>query len=315
MLGAVPGWVNVGELVDLPRSVYPSDERCGCGEAFSACPFWLEVGRQAFGGWEAGTLGRLAALRHQVARQRRVPALVATRAGRGQSALRTLVTEYQAQYGRIYQAVAEVSGAAVVVDASKGPAHGLALGVPLASDPGYDLTMVNLVRDPRGVAFSWSRRQHQRPQAGAGNARMWSIGVGRSAGQWAALQTEMDVIGRATRIRVVRVRYEDLVATPRTAMASLLGALGRPATEADLAHVGRHAVTLQSSHGLSGNPGRFRHGTLDLVADDQWRRDMPRSEQRLVTAATLPWLAGYGYRRARPAHDSTNPPTTARKSA
>ena len=40
VLGAVPGWVNVGELVDLARSVAPADELCGCGVSFSACPVW-----------------------------------------------------------------------------------------------------------------------------------------------------------------------------------------------------------------------------------------------------------------------------------
>jgi hypothetical protein len=44
MLGAAPGWVNVGELVDLARSVAPGDELCGCGQPFSTCPMWTRVG-------------------------------------------------------------------------------------------------------------------------------------------------------------------------------------------------------------------------------------------------------------------------------
>lgn len=316
MLGALPGWVNVGELVDLPRSVQPDDERCGCGEPFSRCPFWTEVGDRAFGGWDPATLSRLAELRGLVARQRRVPGLLGLRAGRGGGSLRALVAEYQTQYGRIYRSVAEVSGASTIVDASKGPAHGLALGIGGVPDRGYSLTMVNLVRDPRGVAYSWSRRKHERPQAGAGGREMWSIGAGRSAAQWAALQTEMDVIARTSGIPVARVRYEDLVATPRLTMAGLLRELGL--TPAGLDHVGDHAVTLTASHGLSGNPGRFKHGTLDLVADDEWRREMAAGDRRLVTAATFPWLRGYGYHR-RPSSDlpsdPPSDPTTVRKPA
>ena len=294
MLGAVPGWANVGELVDLPRSVHPDDEVCGCGEEFSACPFWQPVGQRAFGGWDAATMQRMAALRGQVARQRLVPGLLALAKGRGSQHLRALVDDYQTSYGRIYRAVADESGATTVVDASKGPAHGLALGLRLSTDPGYDLTMVNLVRDPRGVAWSWSRRKHERPQAG-GRAEMWSIGVGRSAAQWAALQAEMDLIGRISGIPVVRIRYEDLVARPRQAMADLLSRLDVADPGAALGHVAEHSVTLAPSHGLSGNPSRFQHGTLDLVTDDEWRRSMPPGERRMITTATWPWLRSYGY--------------------
>ncbi len=302
MLGAVPGWVNVGELVDLPRSVFPDDERCGCGERFSLCPFWSKVGALAHAGWDADRLRRLAELRTEVARQRQVPALL--RAGRpGGRRLTGALHDYQQDYGRLYRAVAEASGASYVVDASKGPAHGLALGVrgPRVADPGFDLSFVNLVRDPRGVAFSWSRRRHARPQAGAdggGRATMWSPGVARSSAEWAALQSEMTLIGRVSGIPMVRVRYEDLMARPRAAMTSMLAALGAGATDDDLAHVGDHDVTLAPSHGLSGNPGRFEHGTLALRPDDEWRRALPAGERRLVTVATLPWLQAYGYLRA-----------------
>jgi hypothetical protein len=300
VLGAIPGWVNVGELVDLPRSVYPQQERCGCGDRFSDCGFWTEVGERAFGGWSQTRLGRLADLRLQVARQRQVPALVRlARGGGAGSRLAGLVREYQRGYGQIYQAVAEVSGCSVVVDASKGPAHGLALGIP-APDLGYSLSMVNLVRDPRGVAYSWSRRQSDRPQAGTDGKRMWSIGSSRSAAQWAALQTEMDVVGAMAGIPHHRLRYEDLVAHPRIAVADLVGRLSLPLPADGLAHVEEHAVTLGPSHGLSGNPSRFTHGRIELRADDEWRRALPVRERRLVTASTLPWLMGYGYPPARP---------------
>lgn len=298
MLGAVPGWVNVGELVDLPRSVQPDDEKCGCGEPFSSCPFWDKVGDQAFGGWQSAPVSRLAELRRTAARQRLVPGLLRLRRGGGSASLRRRVAEYQEGYGRVYQAIAEVSGATTIVDASKGPAHGLALGLDLTAgggaEAGYRLTMVNLVRDPRGVAYSWSRRALDRPQAGS-RSQMWSIGVGRSATQWAALQTEVALISRLSGIPSARIRYEDLVADPRPTLRHLLTTLGQDDDDAAIDHVADHAVTLGPSHGLSGNPGRFRHGTLDLVADDEWRRGLPAKERRLVTAVTLPWLRRYGY--------------------
>lgn len=294
-LGAVPGWVNVGELVDLPRSVYPDNELCGCGETFSDCPFWSAVGDRAFGGWSTSVISRLAELRLLVARQRHVPALLALRSSGRPSRLNDLVAEYQATYGQIYRAVAEVSGCTTVVDASKGPAHGLALGLDISTDRHYSMIMVNLVRDPRGVAYSWSRRRHERPMAGAGRRDMWSIGVGRSGAQWAVLQAEMELMSRVSGIRSTRVRYEDLVASPQPTLAALVDQISGGVPTVRLEHVGKHSINLPASHGLSGNPSRFKVGELDLVADVEWQRGLSRGERRLVTASTFPLLRRYGY--------------------
>ena len=79
MLGAAQGWVNVGELVDLARSVARADELCGCGARFSTCPVWTQVGEVAFGGWTEEVLDRLAWLQRAAARQRHLPGLLDAR--------------------------------------------------------------------------------------------------------------------------------------------------------------------------------------------------------------------------------------------
>ena len=45
MMSQVSGHVSAGEIVHLWSRGLRSDELCGCGERFSACPFWNEVGR------------------------------------------------------------------------------------------------------------------------------------------------------------------------------------------------------------------------------------------------------------------------------
>src|SRR5690349_13356603 len=51
LLGTYENYVSVGEIRGVWRAV-ETDELCGCGLQFSQCPFWTEVGRDAFGGWE-----------------------------------------------------------------------------------------------------------------------------------------------------------------------------------------------------------------------------------------------------------------------
>ena len=76
-LGEIPGFVNVGELIDLYRRTAADGERCGCGEPFAQCPFWSRVGDRAFSGWQEQKLTATRRLQGKVARQRRVPRLLA----------------------------------------------------------------------------------------------------------------------------------------------------------------------------------------------------------------------------------------------
>jgi len=284
MLGTAAGWVNVGELVDLARSVAPSDELCGCGLPFSTCPLWTEVGEVAFGGWRQDVLDRLTSLQRAASRQRHLPGLVARRAPS------EALTELRAEYARIYRAVAEVTSSSVVVDASKGPALGLAL----AGAPGIDLRMLNVVRDPRAVAWSWQRHV-ERPHATSGADQMWRIPAHRSAAQWSALQLEIKVIAAWGGIRSARLRYEDFVADPVGTLVTATGTLGVPLSPADLPVVDAGRLAIGPSHGLSGNPGRFRSGTVELRRDDRWTTQMRSTDRAVVTALTLPLLKAYGY--------------------
>ncbi len=157
VLGQVPGQFAVGELVHLPQRGLLDDDRCGCGKAFSDCPFWVEVGERAFGGWDRVAGWRR--LQLQVDRKRFIPALLLPLLPRYRRALR----RHAERLGALYRAIAEVSGAGVVVDSSKHASTALLL----RHVPGIRPVVVHLVRDSRGVAYSWSR-QVVRPETADG---------------------------------------------------------------------------------------------------------------------------------------------------
>ena len=285
-LGAVPGWVNVGELIDLFRTSTLVEERCGCGHPFAECPLWSEVGRVAYGSWSPEVLREVGELQHHVSRQRRIPQLLALRSD-STAPLAQACRAYASHYARIYGAVAQVSGAKVVVDASKWPGQALAL-----HRGGLPLRLLHQLRDPRGVAHSWAKSDVRRPQNQAS-----SMATRRpldSAARWVALQGEIDAMS-AVFPHSARVRYEDFVADPPATVARVVAELGFPVDAAALAHVRPDEVDLGESHGLAGNPSRFQAGRIAVRKDEAWRRELAPADRHVVTALTAPLLVRYGY--------------------
>lgn len=288
LLGAVPGYVNVGELLDVFRRVVAGDELCGCKATFSQCPFWTGVGRRAFGGWTTELVDETARLQQSVARQRHLPRLVVQAVA--DDSFRAALKRYGQIYARIYAAVLAESGAEVVVDASKGPAQAVAV----SRNPDVDLQLVHLVRDVRGVAFSWSKAGVARPQGGVPGATMARHPPQLTAARWSGLQTEIEIARRSVSGSVV-LRYEDLVTAPKRQLARVLTELGLPGVQGGLSHVAGRTIHFEPSHGLSGNPSRFTTGSQQLRLDEQWRRDMSRWDRVSTTTIAIGPLGRYGY--------------------
>lgn len=284
MLAEVPGVTAIGESVHLWERGLRDDERCGCGQPFSACPFWQGVGQAAFGGWDTLDVDHVLALKNAVDRTRYVPRLAAPAASARQA---RAVDEYDELYRRLYRGVAEVSGDAVIVDASKHAS--LAFALRRAAD--LDLRVLHMVRDSRGVAYSWSK-QVSRPERDSEDMPTYS--PAKAAVLWTANNTLFDLLGRLG-TAVHRFRYEDLIAAPATVLGEVLGFLGLPVTPETLGFLSGDGAELGASHTIGGNPMRFSTGRLTLRADEAWRREMtPRA--RLGVSALTAWpLAGYGY--------------------
>jgi Sulfotransferase family len=299
VLGEMPGFVNVGELIDLyRRKDAPHTERCGCGQLLAECPFWSKVREHMYGDedWDIEQLASVGQLQRKVARQRHMPRLFAPALAGGE--FRQELSQYGHSYDGLYRGIAAAAGARCVVDASKWPAQALAL-----ARSGADVRVIHLIRDSRGVAYSLSKKGVRRPQAVAGqNEEMWTQKTAACASGWVSRQLELELMHHWG-VRSVRVRYEDLVSAPRRTVEALLTGLGVPYTDADLAHIGSNSVRLSASHGIAGNPGRFNDGEITLRADEAWREKMSPRDRRLVTAITLPLIVGYGWlprRRPKP---------------
>lgn len=282
LLGAIPGYVAVGELNYLWDQGVVNDRSCGCGEPFHACPFWTAVGKEAFGGWDEATARRAWSLRRSVHRVRLVPLMAAPRV---LPAYQRRFAEYAGLMARVYAAVRVVSGAEVVVDSSKYPSAAYLL----RRAPGVDLRVVHLVRSSHGVCHSWTKLVARPDRDGRPMARYPPL---RTAVEWDVYN---GLLGALPALGVPRllVRYEDLVRAPAAQLARASRFLGAPA--GDLPFLHGDEVDLPADHSVAGNPMRFTVGRVPLRLDEGWRAGMPRATRAAVTVLTAPGLVRYGY--------------------
>jgi Sulfotransferase family len=280
-LGQVDGLTSVGELRYIWQRGFVEDRLCGCGEAFSTCPFWREVTADALGSPPTVDPRRMAELLRERTRMRRLPSFLARR-----SARRGAEGDLERSTSALYRAIRD-RGTDVIVDSSKLPTYGRFV----EGLAGIDLAVVHLVRDPRATAFSWTRArqlpdrpgglmQRQRP---AKSAALWTV--------WNLVTERMWAGGD----RYLRLRYEDFVRSPRSASESILHLIG--AADRKLPFRDDRTVELLPTHTVAGNPSRFHHGAVEIRADEEWRTALRSSARRVVETITSPALRRYGYGR------------------
>jgi hypothetical protein len=186
-------------------------------------------------------------------------------------ALATRMTE-------LYAAIAEVSGARIIVDSSKFPAE----AALLTSAAELDVRVLHMVRDPRATANSWLRPKDYIP----------AMSPARSTGYWTGFNAASELVCRRHPATSARLRHEDFVQDPRGGIADILRLVdvtAEPPIDAD------GTAVLGVNHTVTGNPDRLAHGPVRIRPDNRWHRDLPGPAAATATALALPLLHRYGY--------------------
>lgn len=272
----------LGEVLHLLKVGLPPDERCGCGLPLGECPFWQSVGQRAFGGWSRFNAEEVAQARERVVRFKYIPCLVA---GVGTTQHRLDRNRLSRVAMSLYSAAADVADTAALIDSSKHPAY-----VYLLRRLALDLRCVLVVRDPRGVAFSW-RKVVKRPEVVSETTMMPRYGVAVSSLRWVAYNASVLALRRLG-VPVIVVHYEDLIVDPQAVVNAVADFAGTPARPLQMQPEG---VVLPRTHTVAGNPMRFSDGPVRLTLDDAWRQSMSHRDRLLVSALTWPMRRQFRY--------------------
>jgi hypothetical protein len=228
----------------------------------------------------------LVALDRALDRHRYIPLLVAPRLSRG---FEKRLARYVEVLGRLYGAIDRVSGGACIIDSTKDPPFAFLL----KRVPGLELRIVHLVRDSRGVAFSWTKNVRKPEDVEV--ARFMNTYHPVEMGlRWVVYNTCFHVLGRLGIPRMM-TRYEEVVSSPRRELQRAVSLLGDEVGEESFDFLNGRGVELGVHHTISGNPMRFQRGTIALTVDEEWKTRLKPAHRRLVSIFTFPLLLRYGY--------------------
>lgn len=283
ILGQIPGVFAAGELRYVWSRGVVEDHRCGCGEPFSTCPVWTSVMNQVGGSTPAEATAIARRLLDRL-RVMKVPAMIVRRAT-GRPGVRRHSDDDRIV--ALYQAIAEHTGANVIVDSSKLPPYGLLL----AQRPELDVRVLHVVRDPRATAFSWRRTKATHDTAEV--SVMPRMEVWKSSLLWTLWNLLAALWWPLRGGRAARFRYEDFVTAPRRHMAEVTALVGLDADA--LPFVSGDAIKLGPTHSVAGNPNRHATGTVRITGDIEWRTAMSTRDRLIVTALSAAGIARFRY--------------------
>jgi hypothetical protein len=265
LIARATGGFNCGELRQLwVRRA--NGGHCECGVELARCAVWSEVATEVHR--ELGGRFMAAMQRYE-------------RLGRAANKLRfpRPGDDYVMLRAATEAAVERVTGASLFVDASKG-----SLDLAAALERDRPILVTHLVRDPRGVSFSWRTPKSVPPPGAETMARVpvWKTAVLWSRGN-AVTERLLRRAARGPRpVEHVRVSYEELADDPDRTLAAII----------DGASVDR-VGDVAPGHGISGNTALYEPGPV--AVDDRWTREMSRRDRLVASALTAPWLRQYGY--------------------
>jgi hypothetical protein len=193
---------NVGQMRDL-ADAYAKSSPCSCGRSVLDCAFWGAVVDDLIATHDSDVVEALSIGMAEFAKA------AAHDTNWGDARVRARLSRehdiFLGLFGDLYGAAAQQAGGRMLIDSSK--SVDLALALHLA--PTVNLRILNLVRDPRAVAVSWSKvlKRH--------------MVLRRRTRNWAGRQRRVAILQGLAPERFMRMRYEDFTASAKTWVADI----------------------------------------------------------------------------------------------
>jgi len=289
ILGQLHGFFSTGELYYVWSRNVLDNTVCGCGTPFRECKVWNRAFEGAFGGTDAVNPHEMIHLQNSNTRTRHLPLVLAPW---GRRLLAFRLERYLRYLEKLYHAIQDSIGCRIIVDSSKMPLYGYLL----STIPTIDLYVVHLIRDPRAVSYSWLKKRLLPPLPDKDEPiYMDRYSPIKSSISWDVTNAAVEMLWRRQSKKYLMLRYEDFVDSPQQSLQRILELVHEQDRDPSLPFVAQRTIELGVNHTTSGNPSRFRTGTLELRPDKEWVSKMQLRDKLLATVLTFPLLLRYRY--------------------
>ena len=282
VLGNHPKIASSGELGNFIRKGWINGRYCGCGKWSNKCQFWSNVYKEWT--YRVGVNDAVGYLALQNAFERfrcwlRLQKERRRLAGSGRFGA------YADRTQALFEAVRAVSGKSIIVDSSKNPVRALALSMI----SGVDLRVVHLVRDGRGVIWSYMKKKNMGRNIPSDRlyTSSWRAGF-----LWFLINVSSEFVLWKTGLHGVRIKYEDFVEQPEEVLKQIGQMLEiKFDAVAKLLSSGKEVVI---GHPIAGNRIRMA-GSIRFRPDYEWKKLLPKNVQRIFWLLAGSLARKYGY--------------------
>ncbi len=285
-LGQLAGASDIGEFWALWRPAWRQRDLCGCGKPVNECSFWVQVVERALpspvevSGAQMGKLHK-----ENLGSLRAAKVAFLSRSG----TLKGNLLSYANQLSAHYKAICEVGTSHIVIDSSKMATDAFVI----STIPDVDLYVIHLVRDPRGVAWSWAKSWNQPGEGGQAFDRYSAFGT---AIRWVYYNLFSFILrNRVGPSRFRTIHYESLISDPLATLSELAVWMGEDPQSLTVTKETLSVRLSKQSHPAWGNPVRTAQEVVALKLDDIWRTNLVARRRYLVTLLCAPLLLWYRY--------------------
>lgn len=271
--------ISLGEIHQIFSNWMTFDKRqlCGCTEQFQNCDFWREV--------MARSIGTMDDFDPAVWREQRSDVLTDNHwkhlaTGRASKTYLEKLDSFLEPIGAFYRAIAEVSGARVIVDSSKTTTWALAL----QRIPGIEVRFLHFVRNPYATAYSWQRKKVV-PEVWWEERHMPIFSASEIGHRWRSTYWKARLAARRF-TRYSRLHYEDFVRSPADKLNQIIAFAGLSPLPPERGIVNGHAA-IPPGHTIMGNPMRVQR-EVTVREDDEWRNRLSAEDHAAVKRYVWP---------------------------
>ncbi|MDT7830207.1 sulfotransferase [Pricia sp. S334] len=267
-----PNIMGVGEISNWNNKVF--NEYCACGDIVKSCPFWSEVIRKV--GWSEKDFQKYKEYQYEFNAPKRDSVFKIK-----DYTEKSGFNDFISKSNEIFNAISEVSNKQILFDSSKSPQRAF----NLSKSDLFDVKFIYLMRDPRGVVWSFKKSFKKNQKAGL-QKDMKGTSLQKALYSWLAVNSRAFSALKSTSFPSLFVKYENFCANPNQEINRILEfVLGeKPKTEINLSE------SMQTeSHVIAGNRLRMNKDII-IKPDFAWKKNLNFFQKAFIYSLTFPLL-------------------------